>query len=402
MAIHFDLSLAQLLEIAAQFKQKIVDGLRVPDQELQCLPTFVPICPIPPNGRALVLDFGGTNVRAAVVSLQDGHFTVEQGPVTSGIPIQRGVPLERARFLASFADLIASLKPPQHLPLGYCFSYPTASTPDGDARLIKWTKEVFVNETVEQKMGHLLTDYLATYHVPTQCANVTVINDTVAALLAGMTALPADGYIGLIVGTGTNLATLLEPAQMPKFPTDITWRGSLPVNLESGNFRPPHLTEWDDRLDAQSEHPGYQRFEKAVSGVYLATLLKFVRPASAIDPKIGSKAVVELAEHAPANLAAEQALARAILARSAKLVAASLTGLIEILHAAHPRRTICIAAEGGLFWGYPAYREIAQTTLVTLLAQVGFPDIAVQFVSVPHANLLGSAVAALAPHTEEM
>ena len=41
------------------------------------------------------------------------------------------------------------------------------------------------------------------------------------------------------------------------------------INLESGNFSPPHLTTADDALDRASDNPGAQRFEKAVPGAWL-------------------------------------------------------------------------------------------------------------------------------------
>ncbi len=391
----FDIEQNQLLDVATHLKKKILEGLAQPGQEIESIPTYIPVQKGPQNGRALVIDFGGTNVRAAVVSLNNGDLILEKGPAKMAIPIERGVPLARDKFLQSISDLVVSIHPPQDLPLGYCFSYPIDSLTDGDARLIKWTKEVFVNDTIGEKVGQLLLDALASHVSPVRCTKVAVLNDTVASLLAGLTALQADGYIGLIVGTGNNMAVLMDGKQIKKLPQELDWDGLLPINLESGNFTPPHLTTFDDWLDQRSEFPNHSRLEKAVSGVYLAKLLKLAYPASDVDVSIGSKAVVEKAYAANPSDQEEQDVARQILTRSAKLVAASLAGLISVLNDAHVQRHVCIAAEGGLFWGDPNYKQTTHDTLGTLLGELGISDVTVDFFSLPNANLLGSAVAAL-------
>lgn len=389
----FELQKDQLLDIARALADRVREGLSHDDRELSCLPSYIPLKQVPQKGQALVMDFGGTNVRAALVALEDGQLRIERGPVARAIPLKRGESLDRKSFLHDFGELIASLEPPQNLPLGYCFSYPTASTPDGDARLIRWTKEVYVEDTVGQKVGQLLLDHMATQSRPVHCSKVSVINDTVASLLAGLTASKADGHIGLIVGTGNNLAAVVDGELVPKL--EIGWTGSLPVNLESGNFYPPHLTEYDDQLDALSQNPGKQRLEKAVSGVYLANLLKMACPESGLDPKIGSKGLVELAYQAQDSESRESHLARQILTRSAKLTAASLAGLISVLQKSHECKNVCIAAEGALFWGDPKYKDRVEATLQELLEALGLPQVECTCVSVEHANLLGSAVAAL-------
>ena len=247
----FDLNTEQLIEIARHVEQNIREGLRAPDQEIHCLPTYIPNSDTPKTGRALVIDFGGTNVRAAVTSLQDGELLLEKGPAAKVIPVERGKSLAREKFLASLADLVVSLEPPPDLPVGYCFSYPAESTPDRDVRLLKWTKEIFVKDTVGEKMGSMLLNHLAGYSPPVPCSSVTVINDTVASLLAGTEIMQADGYIGLIVGTGSNLAALMDADMIPKLPESLHWQGSIPMNLESGNFVPPYLNEWDDQSNRQ-------------------------------------------------------------------------------------------------------------------------------------------------------
>lgn len=394
MNCEFELSQAQLLDIATSLKEKIIKGVRSSNQELPCLPTFIPISQIPERGRALVVDFEQSSVEAAVVWLEDDELHVEQGPISTTLPFTRGAIIERDELFNTLAELIVSLEPPHDLPLGYRFAYPTISTPEGDSRLLRWTHEWFARDTVGENMGQLLVEYLAQYTPTVRCSNVTVINDTVASLLAGLTVTGADGYIGMNVGTGNNMATFMEPDEIPKLPDHLDWKDPLPINLESGNFVPPHLTKWDDLLDAQSQNPGEQRLEKAVSGIYLAPLLTTVCPECGLEPEAGSDVVVMLANETSPLYPQVHEVAQLLLSRSAKLVAATVAGLIAFLNISHTRNSFCIVTERELFREYPYYREIVQTSLKSLLNALGLSRVVFQL-AVEESHFLGSAIAAL-------
>lgn len=391
----FHIQNKHLIATAVDFKKEIQRGTTRDKQVVACLPSYISLQKIPRNGKAIVVDFGGTNVRVAIIALKDGELFIEKGPITESIPIKRGIPLEREDFLNSLCRIIASLDPPQYLPIGYCFSYPAESTLDGDAKLLHWTKELFVKDTIGQEMGKLLLAHLSKYTIPIRCSGVCVINDTVASLLAGLTVEKADNYIGFIVGTGNNMAVLSDSKKLVKFDKELQWKGSLPVNLESGNYTPPYLTIYDNELDAKSVNPGCQRFEKAVSGIYLSHLLKKACPESEIPIEAGSKGVTQMAYDSRFPESKESKMARGILERSAKLVAASLAGAISFLYDSHGGKKICITAEGALFWGHKNYKKAVEITLKELLKAMELPEISIKFITMEHTNLLGSAVAAL-------
>ena len=391
----FNLSNKQFLEIARQMAEKTKKGLKEEGNEILCIPTFVPIQSKKPSGRLLVMDLGGTNVRCAQVLLENGRLEIERGPVKEKLAVEYERDLGLDEFLERLAGIIHSLGPEQGLPLGYCFSYPTEPTRDGDAILLQWTKELSVSDTVGRKVGEMLCGYLSMHNASWQCTRVKVINDTVAALLAGMGTLSADAFIGLIVGTGTNMAISLHPGMIPKILEGGAETYALPVNLESGNFYPPFLTQWDAQLDKASNHPGQHRFEKAVSGHYLANLLKLSMPECNIDIRRGAAAVFDKAYGASAGSNFEMQLARQIVERSAGLVAASIAGIIALMREHRSMKIVAIAAEGGVFWGHPAYKERVESTLTDLLLDMGLPDICCKFLAVDHANLHGSAIAGL-------
>jgi hexokinase len=159
------------------------------------------------------------------------------------------------------------------------------------------------------------------------------------------------------------------------------------VNLESGNFDPPHLSEYDRQVDAASDNPGFQRFEKAVSGYYLPFLFERILPGHpGFDPAQGTGALVALRDSGTGQA---QQVAEALLARSADLVAATLVSVIDEYE---PNgEPVGILAEGGFFWNDPQYAPRLSQTLTRLLAGRATAHV----LQTDEANLVGSAVAAL-------
>lgn len=392
-----ELNIDELIHIANQLEKKVKAGLWANNQEIACLPTYVPVFKISKTGRALVLDLGGTNARAAIISWEDGNFFVEKRTSDEKVPWQRERNITCQNYLNFQYELLASLDPPDNLPLGYCFSYPTESNPNGDAKLIEWTKEVFVPDTEGRMIGSMLIEYL--HEKGIHCSNVTVINDTIASLMNGLVRNKADLYIGLIVGTGTNMAAIIEPQMIPKLKArNPDWKHHLPINLESGNFAPPYLTSWDNSVDFRSENPGKHRFEKAVSGRYLGQLLKAILPDCEFDQESGSEGVVRLAYEDKEVDSRQIEVARQILERSAKFVAASLAGLIKVLNPSKIENRVNIVAEGGLIsCKRSGYGELTKSTLKCLLEGLELAGTTVIFdYGMKDTNFIGSALAAVA------
>ena len=372
-----DLTLEQLNEIRQALVQRMTEGLVAEHQQVACLPAYLSQPDPALRGEALVVDAGGTNVRAAWVKL-DGTAQVIQGPLSGVLPDGRTRPVHAPEFFGYQSDLLRQLAAPPDLPLGYCFSYPAEVEPDGDARLLHWTKGIKVTGVVGELVGLGLR---SAYGRP---GVVKVLNDTVAALLGGVIfgGTEYTQHIGLIVGTGNNMATFLPGAKLAKL--GGAWDGPIAVNLESGNFHPPHLHQADDTVDAISDNPGKQRYEKAVSGFYLPQLLQCLCPHLRLPEGASSKEVVEWADRPgqePASMAA-----RWLLGRSADMVAAGLAAVADHLNEGN----LAIQAEGGLFWKATGYRDRVESTLTRLINRK-FAIIRGQDV-----NLIGAAAAALA------
>jgi hexokinase len=393
-----DLNRRKLIDIALQFKSKVLEGLRFDNRELKCIPCFVPYLKVPKSGKAYVLDLGGSNIRAAVISLKDGKIKFDRSPLKDEIPWKRNVIFSKREFLDIQSNLLNRVAQTEELPLGYCFSYPVKSTRDRDAVLIEWTKELLIPDTEGHKVGKMLLEHIQSGS-KIKCSGVTVINDAVAALVSGLTKPKVDINISLIAASGTNLATFIETDFIPKLSGLNNSYFSLPVNFESANFSPPHLTHWDNKVDSCSENPGKQIFEKAASGIYLGRLFSAVCPDSNFDSETGSKGLVRILNEVKEEKNKHLIAARKIYERSARLAAASLAGLINLLVGFRPGKTIRIVAEGKLFWsklaGEHHYLNITRSTLSELLTEFGFPDLSIEWVRIENANLIGSALAAL-------
>ena len=409
----FALTTEELKATANVLQEKIEEGLTKDEMEIKAYPTYIKPKKDIKNGTALVLDWGGTNFRAAIVKFNEGKASIietkktELGAKETAGFTQEDLHEKMAETIGKLTSLDGSVT---HI--GYCFSYPAQCTEKGDAILKEWTKGIDINDMVgkpkenpvEPLVGTTLKNYL-NKKFNNQFKEIKVLNDTVACMFAGLTEQtadkkPFDSYIGLIVGTGTNMASLMRTDKIEKLKNNATvkeWK-EIPVNLESGNFEPPYLTVVDGLVDAMSNNKGKQRFEKVISGGYLGEIFKVVFQNEKITGKFDGEHVANMVKD-PTTYPAEQVnVAAWIDQRSAKLVAASLAGLVQVLRAQDPNmKKFCLLADGSVFWdkdlnGNPRYKRFVDKELKTLLPE----DVSVTIIDeMEKPNLIGSAIAAL-------
>ncbi|MDR2466203.1 MAG: hexokinase [Prevotellaceae bacterium] len=413
----FDLNIEQYKEIARDLKTKIETGLTKDGTEIACLPTY-----INPGkdfeGKVLALDWGGTNFRAATVEFAKGKAPAVLESLKKPLSRVETAGFSQNDLFAEMADLVARLKylDESMTHIGYCFSYPAKSTIEGDATLLVWTKEIDIPEMIDKLVGEPLLKYLNDcdgVRERTRFKTVKVVNDTIACLFAGLAQPGYDNYIGLIVGTGTNMASLIHKDKIAKLHREYNGGDLIPVNLESGNLMPAtgsrnlYLTETDQRVDGKSQQLGKQLFEKAISGGYLGSIFENAFPSIKIEKKFDGEKLTNLMNY-PAIYKDEYVdAARAIYLRSAKLVAASLAGLILTLTSCDEKnksydssvKNICLAADGSLFWSTDSngddYNKIVADSLDLFLKSFGLEHVHVFISRLNDANLIGSAIAAL-------
>ena len=398
----FELTTEELKDIANNLQKKIEEGLEKDGMEISCIPTHIVPKKEITDGKVLVLDWGGTNFRAAIVEFKNGKATIiETLSKDKKYPLsaKETVGFDHNKLHEKMAGWICELKKLDKdvTKIGYCFSYPAASRLNGDAILLRWTKGIDIPDMIEKAVGEPLVTYLNNYKdIKTRFTDIKVINDTVACLFAGLSETGYDSYMGLIVGTGTNMASLMHLNKIEKLKAKDT--GSIPVNLESGNFYPPYLTIVDGLVDAMSNNKGQQRFEKAISGGYLGEIFKTVFAHEKIRYDFDGGALAAMLNNPKANPEEQVAVAQWIYDRSAKLVAASLAGLVQVLVAQDSSiKKICLAADGSVFWGKDKnkknyYKDLVSKTLALLLPK-GVSVAIIDEMADP--NLIGSAIAAL-------
>ena len=396
----FKLDNEQLKGIAYAFREKVEEGLSKKNAEIQCIPTFILPKAADVKGKALVLDLGGTNYRVAIVD-----FTREKPVIypnngwKKDMSVMKSPGYTREELFKELADLIVEIKREEEMPIGYCFSYPAESVPGGDAKLLRWTKGVDIRKMVGQFVGKPLLDYLNEKN-KIKFTGIKVLDDTIASLFAGLTDKSYDAYIGLIVGTGTNMATFIPADKIKKLDPAYSVEGLIPVNLESGNFHPPFLTAVDDTVDAMSDSMGKQRFEKAVSGMYLGDILKAAFPLDEFEEKFDARKLTAIMNYPDIHKDIYVQVARWIYSRSAQLVAASLAGLIVLLKSYNKDiHRICLIAEGSLFWSESrkdkSYNILVMEKLQELLRELQLEDVEVHINNMSNANLIGTGIAAL-------
>ena len=396
----FKLDNEQLKGIAHAFREKVEEGLNKNNAEIQCIPTFILPKATDVKGKALVLDLGGTNYRVAIVDFStEKPIIYPNNGWKKDMSIMKSPGYTREELFKELADLIVEIKREEEMPIGYCFSYPTESIPGGDARLLRWTKGVDIREMVGQFVGKPLLDYLNEKN-KIRFTGVKVLNDTIASLFAGLTDKSYDAYIGLIVGTGTNMATFIPSDKITKLDPECHVQGLIPVNLESGNFYPPFLTAVDDTVDATSDSLGKQRFEKAVSGMYLGDILKAAFPLEEFEERFDARKLTAIMNYPDIHKDIYVQVAHWIYNRSAQLVAASLAGLIALLKSYNRDiHRVCLIAEGSLFWSESRkdrnYNILVMEKLQELLRELELEDVEVHINSMDNANLIGTGIAAL-------
>ncbi len=259
--------------LVSVFLKEMEAGLAGEASSLRMIPSYVsPDGEIKRDTPVSVLDAGGTNLRGATVAFPAGGTAAvienkEKGamPGTAG----RVTPDE---FYNTFADHLKRTKPfAQDPAIGFCFSYACETSPDGDAKLLHWTKEIQAPEIVGQWVGSELKKRLD--FTPSK---LFVLNDTVTTLLAGKACeKPGErfsAYIGFILGTGTNVAYVQKNDGIAKLAGKVDPAGAMVINSESGAFDKIEQSAFDKAMDAKTNNAGKQIFEKMIAGAYLGPL----------------------------------------------------------------------------------------------------------------------------------
>jgi hexokinase len=250
----------------------------------------------------LAVDLGGTNFRVCSVLLHgDTTFSLTQSKIL--IPrelMASGTSKDLFLFLARQIEAFLRIHHNEHFEahllrrregnteedlfdLGFTFSFPVRQCGINRGTLIRWTKGFNIPDAVGHDVCALLQSAIDELSLPVRVA--ALVNDTVGTLMARSYTSPGETgtFIGAIFGTGTNGAYVEKTKNIIKLQhmkdahfEDST--GEMIINAEWGSFD-NHMsvlptTVFDDELDADSNNPGVQMFEKRVSGMFLGEILR--------------------------------------------------------------------------------------------------------------------------------
>jgi len=397
-------------------------GLAGRKSTLEMIPTYIETDKeIPVNKTVVAIDAGGTNFRVGRV-----HFDEKKRPVIEDIRVHPmpGIKEEvsKEQFFEAIAGYIKDLVGIDER-IGFCFSYPTEIYPNKDGRAILLCKEIKAKQVEGQMVGENLIRALSAMGIKGN-KHIVILNDTVATLLAGKGSFDREfgGYIGFILGTGTNCCYVEKNSNIKKKKDLDLSKGQI-INTESGGFGRCQRGKIDVLLDKTTLDPGIHTFEKMISGAYLGPLCLAVIKQGVDDglfasatkeglrniERLDTKDINDFLYYPAkgnnplssafrrgdsADAVATYFLIDRIVRRAAKLTAINLSAMaIKSDTGTDPCRPICIVAEGTTFHQLKTLKSGVEYYLKGCLEDKN--GIYTDIVSVDNATLIGAAIAGL-------
>lgn len=265
----------------------------------------------------MAVDLGGTNFRVCSIQLHGNTtFSLTQSKVA--IPQSLMVAKTSKELFSFLAKQIETFLKQHHkehyfghierrgsqvegyhneeiFSMGFTFSFPVQQYGINRGTLVRWTKGFDIHDAVGKDVCQLLQAEIDELGLPVRV--VALVNDTVGTLMARSYTSPGKTgtLLGAIFGTGTNGAYVEKLDRVTKLrtmqgATYDTSTGDMIVNTEWGSFdNTMHVlpnTPFDRELDAESNNPGLQMFEKRVSGMFLGEILRRAIVALVKDPHV--------------------------------------------------------------------------------------------------------------------
>lgn len=401
------------------------------------------------SGAYLALDLGGTHFRVLLVELEGGKAKVTAAvhdipqalfTTPNGQELFDYIALKLLEFVQKY-----KLKR-RRISLGFTFSFPCKQYGLTQSVLVKWNKGFKVGGVVGTDVVKQLKDALKRQLaglVEAYIDVVAVINDTTGTLVACANSNP-NCRIGLIVGTGFNACYMESLERCDKWPANYTSPKQVIVNCEWGamgdnkelreldKFR----NEFDQEVDQSSINARSQTYEKMVAGMYIGELLRLamiklykakalfcdmIESNQSESHKLFTKDILDgkhlsmlakdelsnnfeestkimqelnIKQYSKRDLHLVVQLSAKIITRSAFLVAAGISALLERI-GARQQRTV-IGFDGSVIKHHPYFlRKLNEKCL-----QLTGPEWPFEFVVSSDGSGIGAAVVAAALHRE--
>jgi len=412
----------EMAPVEKTFLDHMEKGLKGEKSSLPMIPAYLTVDALPETSKdVIVMDAGGTNLRVALLRITPGQKPEMLYHHKEPVPGKPG-PITPDQFFEALAKAVLPVADKSDR-IGFCFSFPCSIRPDLDGEILYLDKEVDVPGIEGALVGEGLKKALQKLGAPCD-QKVVILNDTVAALLGALAENSAgdySGYIGMILGTGTNCCYSEYNEKITKAETLAGKPGSSIINMEAGAFNGFTLTDADILVSKTAAVPDQNLLEKTMSGEYQGKLLDALLVCAAkagcfsealadriISQPLGFTAVdISLYLAAPAHagrlhdLAPEGEDARvlytlvdALLERASMMAVMNLTAIMSYTQTGtNPLLPVCVAIEGTTFMKNEAFRQKIRGHLIHYTERVRGHYCRV--VNTDEANLVGSAVAAM-------
>ncbi|PAV84397.1 hypothetical protein WR25_20161 [Diploscapter pachys] len=414
----FDIPNDKLLEMSQRIQKEMEDGLAKQNGgSVAMLPSFVPALPDGTEvGQYVAIDLSGKNLRIMLLTLRGRGQ--EPSAVNNNYIVPNHVMKgtgDQARFSKPhtylFTFIVNRLQQflqefglvEANLPIGFVFSYPCELLSIRSARLLWWTKGFDIKDCLQKDVVQLLEEALE-MNMSTKAQIKAVMNDTVGQLAAAAYKYGPECTIGVVIGYGCNSSYLEKTVNIKKF------------DAASRNYKHEHMvvvTEWEEfgskgeldhlltdfdrAIDSQSVHKGKQIIDKLTGALYLGELVRLVlsqlildrllfegQPCEKLDEpdtfptKFISEILaeeedsykvcrricdeLEVPMHGSTDYHIIRQVCHAVSCRSASIVAAAISGLLQHLDTS----SVKIGVGGALIQFHPTFHDLLEQKLKEL------------------------------------
>ncbi|CAO3567701.1 unnamed protein product [Mortierella alpina] len=275
----FVLSKEQVQKIIDGLTDELVEGLSTTDpKNITQQPSFITRLPTgTETGLYLAIDMGGTNLRTAAVHLLgDGQVgvTMEKHEITHELKTGTGEAMFDwiADCTAALLKSVALDMGNAELQMGVTFSFAIQQTAINRGKVLAMGKGFDLSDVMGKDLKDLLEGGFARKNLPVTVS--AIINDTVGTLVSHAYVSPST-KIGVILATGTNAAYIERASEVSKYNGPACDQMILNTEWDAmGKAEYLPQTKYDKEIDAVSLVPGFQEFEKMVSGLYMGELVR--------------------------------------------------------------------------------------------------------------------------------
>ncbi len=405
-------------KIISVFYSEMKKGLNGEESSLKMIPTYAQSPKIlTKNESVIVMDAGGTNFRTCLVTFNnDGNPEITDFRRVGMPGVERQVSADE--FYSIFADNIERFMG-KSTRIGFCFSYAASITEDHDGIPILYSKEIKAPETIGKPLMKNILSVLKSRGHDVSDIKYSVVNDTVATLLAAKAdgGIEAASYIGFILGTGTNTAYIEKNANIAKIALDD---GDQIINTESGNLF-VEINDLDRGFVATTNNPDSYHLEKMISGAYIGAFSHYVISEAARESvfslefmnafsKIPSLSTSDVGAFLGSPYSRDTLLGaiatnerdvtslytilKKIVVRSAKLTAINLTSAALMgCQSSSPLHPVVINADGTTFYKLPFLERYTRYFLDRILEEDN--GMFYRIIKIESSPVIGAAISAL-------